>query len=136
VSLHLKEWAGRFAVSRFAPEDQASVQRLLALVRSTESFWSLTRTPEEVSLICPEYCVPDGVVAERGWVLFRVQGTLDFQETGVAARLTKPLADAEVSVLIVATHDTDYALVKSERRDEAVRAWTSAQVEVSAVTPA
>ncbi|MEM1093512.1 MAG: ACT domain-containing protein [Bacteroidota bacterium] len=135
MSLHLEEWSERFAVSRFDPEDNESVQRLLALVRSTESFWSITRTPDEVSLICPEFCVPDGIKAERGWVLFRVQGTLDFEETGVAAQLTQPLADAGVSVLIVATHDTDYALVKSERRNDAVQAWSSAQVAVSAATP-
>ncbi|MEM6648275.1 MAG: ACT domain-containing protein [Bacteroidota bacterium] len=135
MSLLLDEWDGRFAVSRFDPDDDASVRRLLALVRSTESFWSLTRTPDEVSLICPEFCVPDDIAAEQDWVLFRVQGTLDFEATGIAARLTAPLAEAGVSVLIVATHDTDYALVKADRRDEAICAWASAQVDVNAATP-
>ncbi|GAB5519242.1 MAG: ACT domain-containing protein [Rhodothermales bacterium] len=135
MTLRLREHPGRFAVARFDPEDAEAVQRTLALVRSTESFWSITRTPDEVSLICPDYCVPRDLSAERGWTLFGVEGPLDFGMTGVAAQLTTPLADAGVSVLVVATHDTDYVLVKADRREEAIQAWQQAQVEVSARMP-
>lgn len=31
------------------------------------SFYSVTRTPDELSIVCPEGAVPDGVKHERGW---------------------------------------------------------------------
>ena len=75
-------------------------------------FTSVTRTPDELSVICASAAVPGGVTAEGHWRVLRVAGLLDFELTGVAAALTAPLAAAGVSVLPVATYDTDYLLVR------------------------
>lgn len=83
-------------------------------------FWSITRTPEELSLVLPEENVPDGILAERGWSALQVQGPLDFSLTGILASLTAPLADAGISVFALSTYDTDYLLVRSETLSEAV----------------
>jgi hypothetical protein len=88
------------------------------------SFVSITRTAEELSVVCREGAVPEAVRCERGWRCLRVAGTLDFSLTGVLASLLGPLADAGVSVFGLSTFDTDYLLVKEKdlpRATEALR---------------
>jgi hypothetical protein len=78
------------------------------------AFTSITRTPGELSVICDDDAVPADVQAERGWRALRVEGPLPFELTGVAAALTAPLAEARISVFLIATFDTDYLLVKED----------------------
>lgn len=80
---------------------------------------SVTRTRDELSLVCREDAVPEGVRAESGWRCLKVQGPLDFALTGIMAALTAPLAAAGISVFAVSTFDTDYLLVKAENLDRA-----------------
>ncbi len=75
-------------------------------------FCSITRTSEELSIVCPEAQVPPGIKHEGGWKALRVKGPLDFSLTGVLARLTKPLAENEISIFALSTYDTDYLLVR------------------------
>ncbi len=88
--------------------------------------YSLTRTPEETSLVCIDADVPPEVQAERGWAALRVAGTLDFALTGVLASLAAPLAAAGVSLFAVSTFDTDYILVKTKALEPAVAALHAA----------
>jgi hypothetical protein len=88
-------------------------------------FSSVTRTPDELSIVCDAAAVPDGVRVETGWRVLAVQGPLDFWLTGVLASLTAPLAEAEISIFAMSTFDTDYVLVRDadlERASAALRA--------------
>lgn len=76
-------------------------------------FLSVTRTPDEVSVVSPADSVPDGVPAETGFRCLAVAGPLAFDLTGVVAGLSTPLAEAEVPIFVVSTFDTDYLLVRS-----------------------
>src|SRR3954447_6897823 len=51
-------------------------------------FSSVTRTHDELSVVCSEASVPEGVKSERGWRALRVSGVLDFSLVGVLASLT------------------------------------------------
>ncbi len=75
-------------------------------------FVSITRTADELSIVCRQEAVPAGVRCEPGWRCLRVAGPLDFSLVGVLASLLAPLAEAGVSVFAVCTFDTDYLLVK------------------------
>jgi hypothetical protein len=77
-------------------------------------FASITRTPDELSVVCAEEAVPDWVKCERGWRCLRVAGTIEFSVVGVLAVLAVPLAEAGLSVFAVSTFDTDYLLVKDK----------------------
>ena len=77
-------------------------------------FFSVTRTDDELSVVCPEERVPEGTVCERVWRALKVEGPLDFSLVGVLASLSAPLAEKGVGVLAIATYDTDYLLVKEE----------------------
>ncbi len=76
------------------------------------AFVSITRSADEVSVVCPQDGVPGGVRAERGWRALQVTGPLDFALTGVLAALVVPLAEAGVGIFALSTYDTDYVLVR------------------------
>ena len=61
-----------------------------------------------------ESCVPAGIEFQGGWRVIKVHGPFMLSEVGVLAALVGPLAAARVSVLTIATFDTDYLLVASE----------------------
>lgn len=79
------------------------------------SFFSITRTKDELSVVCLEKDVPAQVKSEKNWRMFKVEGPLDFALTGILASLAQPLADAKISIFAISTYDTDYLLVKDEK---------------------
>lgn len=86
-------------------------------------FVSITRTAEELSIVCPEAVVPAGVRCERGWQAWRIAGTFELNSAvGVLAAVAAPLAAAGVSLFAVSTFDTDYLLVKAENHARATEA--------------
>jgi hypothetical protein len=89
-------------------------------------FVSITRSSEELSIVCLQDHVPAGTVSEGSWRCFKVEGPLDFGLTGVLASLVQPLAEAEISLFAVSTYDTDYVLVKEEKLERAARVLTLA----------
>jgi hypothetical protein len=92
--------------------------------------WSMTRTPEELSIVCPEIVVPLDVEASRGWRALRVEGPVPLDQTGVLASVTTPLAAAHVSMLVIATYETDYVLIPAAQRNAAIAALDAAGHEV------
>lgn len=74
---------------------------------------SVTTTSEEVSILCPLERLPsrDRETAAGPWRAFKVEGPLDFAETGILLGLAEPLYKAGVSIFAVSTFDTDYVLV-------------------------
>jgi hypothetical protein len=97
-----------------------------------DRFLSITRTDEELSILCPQDNVPDGVRRESSWRCLKVEGPLSFSLTGVLASLLVPLAEAGVGVFTVSTYDTDYILVKADALKEAINALLAAGHNVRA----
>ena len=82
---------------------------------SEQSFYSVTVTPTETSVVLPDSYLmnlPDFVKVEDGWCTIRVEGPLDFSLIGILSKLATTLADVDVSIFVVSTFDTDYLLVK------------------------
>jgi hypothetical protein len=124
--LKLSVLAGRFAVCRLAPD--AEIPKWAqhgALV-------SITRTREELSIVCAENHVPVDARAEHGWRCFKLLGPMAFTEVGVLAAITRPLAEAGVSLFAISTFDTDYVLVKVADFERALDALGAAGHTVSA----
>jgi len=83
----------------------------------------LSRTDDEISLVCPTSDVPEKVLSrEDGWRAFRICGTLDFSLIGILSSITTVLADEGIGVFAISTFDTDYILVKSKDLDRAAEA--------------
>jgi hypothetical protein len=75
-------------------------------------FRSVTRTDNEVSVVCRDRDVPDGESAERGWRVLELKGPLEFSLAGVVASLVVPLAEAEIPIFVISSFETDYVLVR------------------------
>ena len=98
-------------------------------------FVSVISTEDETSIVCAADVVPPGVRAERGWRLLKLIGPFPLTAVGVLASVAAPLAQAGISLLAIATHDTDYLLVKAEMLDQAVAALCAAGHEQVGLAP-
>lgn len=111
-----------------------AVSRLPAHVPSPKwvngSFTSVSRSPDELSIVCEQQYVPDEVHSERNWACLRVAGTMDFSMVGVVASLATTIANASLGIFVVSTFNTDYVLVKRSDFEAAVVALRRAGHEV------
>jgi hypothetical protein len=115
-----------YAVARLDPSEVVPTWAVGAFV-------SITRTEDELSIVCPLATVPPAVRAERGFRCLRVAGPLAFDQVGVLSSLATPLARAGVSIFVVSTYDSDYLLVKSAIFELAVEALSAAGHSVQRV---
>jgi hypothetical protein len=119
---------GGYLVAALAPDQPIPPDLLTA-----PGLVSVTRTPTEVSVVCPvEYAPPAGLVrrGETGWRLLTVRGPLEFSLTGIMATLSGTLAAAGVALLALSTFETDHLLVRDDDLERAVRALREAGHEV------
>ncbi|MGA7086908.1 MAG: ACT domain-containing protein [Candidatus Dormiibacterota bacterium] len=82
-------------------------------------WWSVSRSPDELSIICEEGSVPAGVAHGGRWIALRVEGPLDHDLVGVLATVADPLASAGIPIFAISTHDTDWVLVPEHRLGQA-----------------
>ncbi len=87
------------------------------------STFFVAQTSDEYSIMCPQDCVPQDVRSGTDWFCIRVDGDLETDQVGVAAGVSKPLADAGLSIILVGTHDRDYVLVESELLTRAIEVY-------------
>ncbi len=90
------------------------------------SIQSLTRTADELSIVCPMENVPSGVEANGPWSCFKIAGPIPFEEVGVLAAFIQPLAARGISIFAISTFDTDCVLVKQEFAERATQALQEA----------
>jgi hypothetical protein len=107
---------GTFAVCKLG--SRAGVQPWM----QAGPIFSITRTPDELSVVCRQDAVPEEVEHEAGWRCICVAGVVPFSAVGVLASLTAPLAAERISVFAVSTFNTDYLFVKNQDYDRAVSA--------------
>ena len=99
----------------------------------TQSMISVTRTPDELSIVCRESQVPAGGEAETDWRCSRGAGKLDFSLVGIIAEITRSLANSGISVFVISTFDTDYFLVKKSQWAQAERTLSDAGYAMSSL---
>jgi len=85
-------------------------------------WWSITRTGDELSVVCAEIHVPSDVTASRGWRALKFDGPLPLDQTGILASVTAPLAAAHISVFALATFSTDFVLIPAAQQRAAIDA--------------
>lgn len=89
-------------------------------------FFSITRTRDELSIVAMQEIIPANIRQEKGWRALKLHGPIAFSEVGVLNSLTKPLAEAGISIFAISTFDTDYVLVKDENISRAIGVLSSA----------
>ena len=98
----------------------ASVQNIDSLA-SKASFFALTKTSEEVSLVIDSGIMPENKYVNDGWRALKMVGPLDFSLVGILQQVIQPLAENGISVFTISTFDTDYTLVKKQQLDQAIK---------------
>ena len=111
VRVRLKPLSGRYAVSRLEAKES------IPGWADGPGFVSITRTEDELSVVCLQDRVPDAVKHDRDWVALKLQGPFAFDETGIVLSVIKPLSENELGIFLVSTFDGDHLLVKA--KDEA-----------------
>jgi hypothetical protein len=107
----------RFCIQRLPVDAPLDLGRL-----GHASWWSITRTRDELSVVAPEDLELGATEREPGWSCLKLEGPLDLGMVGVLAGISRVLADAGVSLFCVSTFDTDYILVRSLELERALLA--------------
>ncbi len=79
---------------------------------TNSEFFSITKTLDELSIVCCQNNIPDGIKCEKDWRILKVEGPLDFSLVGILASISTTLAKSGISIFAISTYDTDYILVK------------------------
>ena len=103
---------------------------------SSGTLMSITATADETSVVCTYKAIPAKAKPEGPFTAYEVQGPLDFALTGILSALLVPLAEAQVSVFVLSTYDTDWLLVSAERFASARAALVAAGHTITGEAPA
>ena len=122
---HLSLVPGRLAICRL--DDQAPIPEW----SPRGEVVSITRTRDELSIVCDADAVPEDVPADRDWIALKVAGPMELSTVGVLAAITGPLSRAGISLFAVSTFETDYILVKAADLENARMALERAGHSVS-----
>jgi uncharacterized protein len=123
--LSLRVLAGELAICRLPADAPAPT------LPADAPLFSITRTPGELSIVCPLADAPADAGVEPGWRALQVAGPLDFALTGILAAIAAPLAQAGISIFATSTYDTDYVLVREGALPAALEALRQAGHAVS-----
>jgi hypothetical protein len=103
-----------YAIARFSPDEKIVVDY------ARSSFFTLTKTNDELSIVCEQSDLPPGVRAERDRRLLRIDSVMTFELTGILRSVAVPLADADIGVFAVSSFDTDYLLIADRDIEPAI----------------
>ncbi len=106
MSLEFEFLPERLAIARLAPDSAVPSW-------ADGPFVTISRTRQELSVICAQERVPADVVHERERVAFGIVGVVPMTTIGLLASLCGALAAARVPVFVVSTYDTDWLLVQA-----------------------
>jgi uncharacterized protein len=123
--MYLRLLPDHFGVMKLTPPQAFPVW----LTQATLFF--VAQTEDEYSIMCPQTYIPAGVEYAPDYRCFRVDGDLAFDEIGVVARVSKPLADEGLSLFLMSTHDRDYVLVRQKDLEAAIAVYKVADFVVS-----
>jgi hypothetical protein len=99
---------GPYAIVRLAPD------ALFPEWATKGDFTSITRTADELSIVCPADNLPTDVNSQHPWICLKLEGPFPFSQTGVLLSFIEPLSDNGIPIFAVSTHDTDYVLIQEE----------------------
>lgn len=94
------------------------------------SFFSITKTEDELSIVCCEDNIPKHIKCEKDWRVLKIEGPLDFSLIGILSSISTILAQNGISIFAISTFDTDYILVKNKDINNTVGALEKERYEV------
>jgi hypothetical protein len=77
-------------------------------------FTSVSRTADELSIVCPADNLPSKVNFQHLWICCKLEGPFPFSQTGVLLSFIEPLSDNGIPIFAISTYDTDYVLIQQD----------------------
>jgi hypothetical protein len=99
---------GSYAIMRLAPDAPVPDWSIRG------DFLSITRTAEELSIVCPADILPSEVHSSHHWICLKLEGPFPFSQTGVLLSFIEPLSEKDIPIFAISTYDTDYVLIQEE----------------------
>ncbi len=119
--LKFRQLPGRYAIVRLPPgapiPDWAT----------KGDFTSITRTADELSIVCPADGIPKDVAPGPRWICLKLEGPFPFSQTGVLLSFIEPLSDNGIPIFAISTYDTDHVLIQEEFAGAAIDALEQAR---------
>jgi uncharacterized protein len=106
--LKFRQLPGSYAIVRLSPDVPVPQWAMKG------DFTSITRTADELSVVCPAASIPNDVAPGTPWTCLKLEGPFPFSQTGVLLSFIEPLSNHAIPIFAVATYDTDYVLVQEE----------------------
>jgi len=95
------------------------------LLLQSPSFFSITKTTDELSIVCDESIDLESEKADKGWKAIKIQGPLQLDQVGIIAKFSKLLAQADIPIFVISTYETDYVLVKNDTLKKTINLLSS-----------
>jgi hypothetical protein len=106
--LKFRQLPGRYSILRLAPDAP------IPDWATKGDFTSVSRTPEELSIVCPADNVPKDIDSGSPWICLKLEGPFPFSQTGVLLSFIEPLSNNRIPIFAISTYDTDYVLIQEE----------------------
>ncbi|KZP25291.1 hypothetical protein FIBSPDRAFT_950322 [Athelia psychrophila] len=119
-SLHVFVAEPLYFVTKLSPDNAIPPVFLEALGVNSGRFLSITRTPDEISVVGEvqgDFPVPED---DMNWKAFRLRGPFPFDLTGILNSFIAPLKDAGIGIFAISTFNTDFILIAVEQAQSAV----------------
>jgi len=114
--LKFRRLAGPYAIVRLAADAPVPAW-------ATEGeFTSITRTSEELSIVCAAANLPADIDSPHHWICLKLEGPFPFSQTGVLLSFIEPLSSKGIPIFAISTYDTDYVLIQEEWAGAALNA--------------
>jgi hypothetical protein len=107
AQITLRKLAGSYAIARLEPADR------IPAWADGDGFVSISRTEDELSIVCRQERVPSGIKQDSGWTCYKFQGPFAFGETGIVLSVIRPLSENGIGIFVVSTFDGDHLLIKT-----------------------
>jgi uncharacterized protein len=112
--LKFRQLPALYAIVRLAPD------ALIPDWTTKGDFTSITRTADELSVVCPAENLPADIHSPHDWICLKLEGPFPFSQTGVLLSFIAPLSSNRIPIFAISTYDTDYVLIPYEHSQAVV----------------
>jgi uncharacterized protein len=106
--LQFRQLSGPYAIVRLAPDTPTPDWSIEG------DCTSITRTAEELSIVCPFHQIPKDIAPGPRWICLKLEGPFPFSQTGVLVSFIAPLSNHGVPIFAISTYNTDYVFVQED----------------------
>jgi len=106
--LKFRRLHGLYAITRLAPDAPTPTWA------TSREFTSITRTADELSIVCPTANLPPDAHSPHRWICLKLEGPFPFTLTGVLLSFIEPLSNNLIPIFAISTYDTDYVLIPED----------------------